>query len=96
MNTTLQSLVDQADSKIRAGNLAREYIQARILESLQSIGGMIPLAFQGGTALRFLYDLPRFSEDLDSHWNDRRMVSRSVSSLKRSSGSLKKKITRLS
>lgn len=26
---------------------------------------MIPLAFQGGTALRFLFDLPRFSEDLD-------------------------------
>jgi len=65
MKTTLQSLVDQADSKIRAGNLAREYLQARILESLQSMGGMIPLAFQGGTALRFLYDLPRFSEDLD-------------------------------
>ncbi len=65
MKTTLQSLVDQAASKIRAGNLAREYLQARILESLQSMGGMIPLVFQGGTALRFLYDLPRFSEDLD-------------------------------
>ena len=26
---------------------------------------MIPLAFQGGTALRFLFGLPRFSEDLD-------------------------------
>jgi hypothetical protein len=26
---------------------------------------MIPLAFQGGTALRFLFDVPRFSEDLD-------------------------------
>lgn len=26
---------------------------------------MIPLAFQGGTALRFLFSLPRFSEDLD-------------------------------
>jgi hypothetical protein len=46
-------------------HLAREYLQARILGSLQRAGGMIPLAFQGGTALRFLYDLPRFSEDLD-------------------------------
>jgi len=26
---------------------------------------MIPLAFQGGSALRFLYDIARFSEDLD-------------------------------
>ena len=26
---------------------------------------MIPLAFHGGTALRFLYSIPRYSEDLD-------------------------------
>jgi len=45
--------------------LAREALQARILASLQRLGAMVPLAFQGGTALRFLYDLPRFSEDLD-------------------------------
>ena len=65
MKTQLKSIVEQADSKPQAGNLAREYLQARILEALQISGGMIPLAFQGGTALRFLYDLPRFSEDLD-------------------------------
>jgi hypothetical protein len=46
-------------------NLAREYLQARILLALQETGAMIPLAFQGGTALRFLFGLPRFSEDLD-------------------------------
>jgi hypothetical protein len=34
-----------------AGNLAREYLQARILAALQETGAMIPLAFQGGTAL---------------------------------------------
>lgn len=45
--------------------LVREYLQARILESLQRAGAMIPLAFHGGTCLRFLYDLPRYSEDLD-------------------------------
>ncbi|MBI2072475.1 MAG: nucleotidyl transferase AbiEii/AbiGii toxin family protein [Gemmatimonadetes bacterium] len=28
---------------------------------------MIPLAFQGGTALRFLFGLPRFSEDQPPH-----------------------------
>lgn len=26
---------------------------------------MIPLAFHGGTALRFLYGSPRYSKDLD-------------------------------
>jgi len=65
MKTYLKRQVDQASSPIPAGNIAREYLQARILESLQNAGVMIPLAFQGGTALRFLYDLPRFSEDLD-------------------------------
>jgi predicted nucleotidyltransferase component of viral defense system len=46
-------------------NRAREYLQARILLSLQRAGAMIPLAFQGGTALRFLYSIRRYSEDLD-------------------------------
>jgi predicted nucleotidyltransferase component of viral defense system len=48
-----------------ARNRAREYLQARILSSLQRSGAMIPLAFQGGTALRFLYSIRRYSEDLD-------------------------------
>ncbi len=46
-------------------SLVREYLQMRILQSLQRAGAMIPLAFHGGTALRFLYQLPRYSEDLD-------------------------------
>ncbi len=46
-------------------NLAREYLQARILAALQRAGAMIPLAFHGGTALRFLYGASRFSEGLD-------------------------------
>lgn len=45
--------------------IVREYLQMRILHSLQSVGAMIPLAFHGGTALRILYQLPRYSEDLD-------------------------------
>lgn len=48
-----------------ARQLFREYLQARILLALQEAGAMIPLAFHGGTALRFLFGLPRFSEDLD-------------------------------
>ncbi|MHB1293941.1 MAG: nucleotidyl transferase AbiEii/AbiGii toxin family protein [Anaerolineae bacterium] len=43
----------------------REYLQACTLEALQRAGAMVPLAFQGGTALRFLYGIPRYSEDLD-------------------------------
>lgn len=43
----------------------REYLQIRILSALQRYGAMIPLAFHGGTALRLLFHLPRYSEDLD-------------------------------
>ena len=50
---------------LRGRNVAREYLQARILGSLQRAGAMTALAFQSGTCLRFLFDLPRYSEDLD-------------------------------
>ena len=46
-------------------NLVREYLQAHILRSMQDAAAFASLAFQGGTALRFLYGLGRFSEDLD-------------------------------
>lgn len=42
-----------------------EYLQMRVLQSLQSAGAMIPLAFHGGTALRLPYQMPRYSEGLD-------------------------------
>jgi len=45
--------------------LVREYLQARILEFLQENGAFTNWVFVGGTALRFLYSMPRFSEDLD-------------------------------
>ncbi len=65
MKDYLASLVAQADSPLAGRNLTREYLQARILASLQRSGAMMPLAFHGGTALRFLYSHGRFSEDLD-------------------------------
>ena len=46
-------------------NAVREYLQARILEELMRVGAMSPLAFVGGTALRFLYYMRRYSEYLD-------------------------------
>ncbi len=46
-------------------NVLREYTQAYVLNIMQEAGALRSCAFVGGTALRFLYDLPRFSEDLD-------------------------------
>jgi hypothetical protein len=65
MKDYLANLVRQTTSPLEGRNLAREYLQARILSSLQRSGAMIPLAFRGGTALRFLYFYGRYSEDLD-------------------------------
>lgn len=65
MKEYLAELVRAAPTPVAARNTAREYLQARVLASLQRAGAMIPLAFQGGTALRFLYSTARYSEDLD-------------------------------
>ena len=46
-------------------NIMREYLQAYILRIMHDNKVFRSTAFLGGTALRFLYDLPRFSEDLD-------------------------------
>jgi hypothetical protein len=46
-------------------NVLREYLQSRVLTAMQHAGAFVPLAFMGGTALRFLYRIARFSEDLD-------------------------------
>jgi len=65
MKDYLAALVGAAPTPAHGRNAAREYLQARILGALQRVGAMIPLAFHGGTALRFLYATPRYSEDLD-------------------------------
>lgn len=65
MRAYLAELVDKAATPLAGRNIAREYLQARILNSFQQQGAFIPLAFLGGTALRFLYRINRFSEDLD-------------------------------
>jgi len=61
----LKDLVRASSDATEVRNRVREYLQAEILGSLQRSGAMVPLAFQGGTALRFLYSIRRFSEDLD-------------------------------
>src|SRR5512140_198874 len=65
MKEYLAELARQSPSPLQGRNTAREYLQARILAALQRAGAMIPLAFHGGTALRFLYAHGRYSEDLD-------------------------------
>lgn len=65
MKEYLHHLTAGADNDLARGLLAREYLQARTLESLQDAGVFLRWAFLGGTALRFLYNIPRFSEDLD-------------------------------
>lgn len=46
-------------------NIIREYVQVRALRSLHESEAFAHLSFVGGTALRLVYGLPRFSEDLD-------------------------------
>jgi predicted nucleotidyltransferase component of viral defense system len=65
MKDHLKELVEGSATVSEARLVAREYLQARVLEALQRSGAFSSWAFLGGTALRFLYRLPRFSEDLD-------------------------------
>jgi len=45
--------------------ILREYLQTIILNSIYKSNFAKSMFFVGGTALRFFYNLPRFSEDLD-------------------------------
>ena len=65
MREHLAELVRASPTPVQGRNVAREYLQARLLGCLQRAGAMIPLAFHGGTALHFLYNSGRYSEDLD-------------------------------
>lgn len=46
-------------------NLLREYLQYKMLEIIFSSPFVDKLSFMGGTAVHIIYELPRFSEDLD-------------------------------
>jgi len=90
MKDFLLELVRESADPLLARNRVREYLQARILGILQQAGAMIPLAFHGGTALRFLYSIPRYSEDLDfalegsrEHYNLKNYLKKSSKSFLR-------------
>jgi predicted nucleotidyltransferase component of viral defense system len=59
------ALVRGVDDPRLAVNRLREYLQCLVLRALHESEAFTTMAFVGGTALRILYDLPRFSEDLD-------------------------------
>jgi predicted nucleotidyltransferase component of viral defense system len=65
MKDYLAHVLRDAPAALSARLLVREYLQARLLECMQEQGVFATVAFLGGTALRFLYRLPRFSEDID-------------------------------
>ncbi|MBF0198294.1 MAG: nucleotidyl transferase AbiEii/AbiGii toxin family protein, partial [Planctomycetes bacterium] len=65
MKEHLKKILKQANNNPEGRCLLREYLQARSLEFLQNKGAFSMWSFVGGTSLRFLYDLSRFSEDLD-------------------------------
>jgi len=62
-------------------NVMREYLQVYTIKVLNDKGFFRSAAFLGGTALRFLYDLPRFSEDLDFSLEEKNSQGNSFESL---------------
>jgi len=82
----LELLKEQLKNKPRKFEEAREFLQLLILKIIDEKGFFQHMAFVGGTALRILYDLKRFSEDLDfSLTSDQKTFSFSelISTLKR-------------
>jgi len=65
MKDYVLELVSKQSSPAAKFNIMREYLQAYTLRIMYDEGLFRISAFVGGTALRFLHSLPRFSEDLD-------------------------------
>jgi|GEM_PF-1905363 len=65
MKDRLIKMMDEKRSKQDNFNLAREYLQYYVLYLMYREKIYLDQAFLGGTALRILYGIPRFSEDLD-------------------------------
>ena len=65
MREQIKQIIAETSDNLQARNFVREYLQARILQFLQEAGLFRTWIFHGGTALRFLYRIPRYSEDLD-------------------------------
>ena len=65
MKDYLLELASRQTNSYNKLNVMREYLQAYAIRVLLEEGAFRALAFIGGTALRFVHHLPRYSEDLD-------------------------------
>ncbi len=65
MKDHLLEILEKEKRESNKLNVMREYLQSYILKILQENNFFNNAAFLGGTALRFVYDLPRYSEYLD-------------------------------
>lgn len=65
MKDYLLNLVKPVNNKVSKANIMREYLQIYALRTIFEKGRFTQVAFVGGTALRLIQSLPRFSEDLD-------------------------------
>lgn len=65
MKELLAQGIEKSFSTEKKTNMLRENLQIMILKNLSDRGAFKNLSFVGGTALRIVYGLNRFSEDLD-------------------------------
>ena len=65
MKEELLELAGSAADVVERANLARHYLQSQILLTLAESKAFLSLAFVGGTCLRFIHGLKRYSEDMD-------------------------------
>lgn len=65
MKDYIKEIIDSKKSLVENRNLLREYLQKYLLFLIYRNNFYKEIVFTGGTALRFLYGLKRFSEDLD-------------------------------
>jgi len=69
MKDHLLTLANGINEEGKRLNLVREYLQAHALRSLQLADGFSSIAFQGGTALRFIHGLEGFLRIWISPWS---------------------------
>lgn len=75
LNFLKEKIAKVGGSNLTKYNFIREYLQLLILKIINDKRYFNNLAFVGGTALRILYDLNRFSEDLDFCLIDKKRYS---------------------
>jgi len=67
----IKNIIRSAQSNEEKLHLTREFLQNVILKILSENNGFLSMAFIGGTALRILFGVKRYSEDLDFSLHDK-------------------------